>query len=411
VVACQPAPSSTAQPTSPPAAATSRPAAPATPAAQAAAPTSAAAPASAPATSAPTTVAAAAAGPTSTSGTSGTTGTRSWDQVVAAAKQEGVVSVYGPPGTSYRTALVEAFATFQPSIKVDYSGADGAQQATKLVAERQGGKFLADVYIGGSGSVLRSLVPAKVLDPLEPAFLLPEVRDKSLWFQNDYMFLDSAEKYFMAFMGDAGGVTVAYNTQQLKADDLNAWTDLLDPKWRGKIVSGDPQTNGVSRGNLTSVASIHGIDYLRKLFAREHGVALTGDNRQLTDWIVQGRYPIGIGVVDMTDARSVGLPIEERALDDVRTIGGGFGNLGLVNQAPHPNAALVYINWLLGKNGQIEYQKALEIASLRLDVTREGVPPDRVPDPKVKYVNTQREDFLPLRDEVQKVITELAAGR
>src|SRR5262249_49171762 len=161
-------------------------------------------------------------------------------------------SVYGPPGTAYRNALVEAFQKAKPGIRVDYSGADGAQQATKLAAERQGGKFLADVYIGGSGSVLRSLVAGNILDPLEPAMLLPEVRDKWLRFQNDFMFVDASSTYFMAFVGDAGGVSVAYNTKQLKPEELTTWADLLDPKWQGKIVIGDPQTNGPSRGNLTS---------------------------------------------------------------------------------------------------------------------------------------------------------------
>lgn len=336
---------------------------------------------------------------------------RKWNAVLAAARQEGRVTVYGPPGASYRPVLVDAFQQSFPDIKVDYQGADGAQQAPKLVAERQAGKFLADIYIGGSTSPIRTLMPIGAFDPIESALLLPEVTDTSRWFQNHLWFADKAGKQILAFIGSASGVSLVYNTKLLDPKEIQKATDLLDPKWKGKIVSGHPSTNGAARGNMSSVAAFHGVDFVRNLYAREHGVQLTADARQLADWVAQGQYPVGIGIANLPEMVAIGLPVDELDLQDVVTIGPGFGNVGLINQAPHPSAASVYLNWLVGKDGQIAYQKSLETPSLRTDVTREGVNPKDLPDPARQYVNTQHEDFLPLRDEVQKVMEELAANR
>ncbi|MDP2645070.1 MAG: hypothetical protein Q8P24_09030, partial [Desulfobacterales bacterium] len=49
------------------------------------------------------------------------------------------------------------------------------------------------------------------------------------------------------------------------------------------------------------------------------------------------------------------------------------GNVGLAAKAPHPNAAKVYVNWLLSKDGQIFAQKATKYMSSRNDISTEGI--------------------------------------
>jgi iron(III) transport system substrate-binding protein len=304
---------------------------------------------------------------------------------------------------------VDEFQKKFPEIKVDYQGANGSQQAPKLAAERQAGKFLADLYIGGATSPLRGLVPINAFDPIEEAFILPEVRDKSLWFQNHYAFEDKAGKYVLAFAGNGEATAIVRNTKMVRENELTKWSELLDPKWKGKIVSGDPSVLGTAVGNITDVAAEpqYGMEFIKKLYAKDHGIVLTADGRQLMDWIAQGQYPVGIGVPEFEEAKAVGLPVEQQPLDVV-TLSHGFAHIMLVNQAPNPNAAKVFINWLLGKEAQTLYQRiTTSEPSLRMDVPRDGLKPERVPDPKIKYVNTQHEDFVELRNDVAKQIQAL----
>jgi ABC-type Fe3+ transport system substrate-binding protein len=70
-------------------------------------------------------------------------------------------------------------------------------------------------------------------------------------------------------------------------------------------------------------------------------------------------------------------------------VSSGAGNAALFNQAPHPHAAMVYINWLLSKEGQYLYGRALAYVSKRLDVPNDYVEPWRVPQPGAIKTYTQ----------------------
>jgi iron(III) transport system substrate-binding protein len=287
----------------------------------------------------------------------------------------------------------------------------------KLIAERQAGKYVVDVHVGGPTSPIRALLPIGALDPVESFLVLPAVKDPANWFQNQLWFMDHTAKYILCFAASAAhGTRITYNTQQVQPGEVTSWHELLQPRWRGKIASADPSIGGTMRGNLSSIAAVPelGLDYLRKLYAPEHGVRLTADNRVLQDWVAQGQYPIGLGIstLDAEQAGRLGLPVATKALkESLPELTAQWHNLTVVNQAPHPNATRVYVNWLLGKEGQLAYQKAVETASLRVDVPREGVKLDEVPDPSVRYELSQHEKYTALRDEVQNLVKELTANR
>jgi iron(III) transport system substrate-binding protein len=357
----------------------------------------------------------AAAGPSGGSAPAQAEWEREWATVVAAAKQEGRVTVLGPPGTSYRDALVEPFQRQFPEVRVDYTGAEGSQAVQRVAAERQAGKYLVDLHVGGPSSPLRTLVPIHALDPVEPALILPEVTDRANWLQGMLRFMDNDDKYILAFQGGAAGVAVTYNTRQVNPRELSAWTDLLDPRWRGKIVSADPVVVGSARGNLTTLAASPqlGLEFIRKLYAPEQNVRLISDQRTMIDWVAQGAYLLAIGGGREGEvAGKTGLPVDitylERAVQDLSV---AFGTVMILNQAPHPNAMRVYLNWLLSRDGQLAWQKAVEAPSLRMDLPREGLNPADVPNPGLEYISTQHEKYMTLRTETQKLVEELAANR
>src|SRR5262245_59550394 len=93
---------------------------------------------------------------------------QAWNATLAAARQEGRVVVIGRPGTQFRRVLVDEFQSKFPGIGVDYSGIEGSEAMPKILAERQAGKYLEDVHIGGPATPLRSRVPVGRLDPRDP---------------------------------------------------------------------------------------------------------------------------------------------------------------------------------------------------------------------------------------------------
>ena len=70
-----------------------------------------------------------------------------------------------------------------------------------------------------------------------------------------------------------------------------------------------------------------------------------------------------------------------RKLKEGSDLNAAVGQVGMFNRAPHPNAAKVYINWLLSKEGQTEFARATGYISARLDVPTDHVPHWKVPVP------------------------------
>ena len=104
--------------------------------------------------------------------------------------------------------------------------------------------------------------------------------------------------------------------------------------------------------------------------------------RQMTDWLAQGRYSICFGCKDSMRAKNQGLPVDD--FDTTRwkegsSFSSGGGSLSYPNQAPHPNAAKVFINWFLSRRGQIALQKLGDVDdppnSRRIDIPKDDVPP------------------------------------
>jgi ABC-type Fe3+ transport system substrate-binding protein len=153
----------------------------------------------------------------------------------------------------------------------------------------------------------------------------------------------------------------------------------------------------------------NGEDLVRKLLGQQE-VVVTRDARQQAEWVVRGRYPIGVGVVprELQLFRQQGLGLNVQPLKEPVTMRASSGGIMLFNQAPHPNAAKVFINWLLTKRVQMQVtEKLQEYNSARLDVP--PVQPQGWPDPArlSEYVNTQNEAVLPQLQRVEAIAREL----
>jgi iron(III) transport system substrate-binding protein len=327
-----------------------------------------------------------------------------WEQTIAAAKREGKLVVLGPVGADARDSFTVGFQQLYPEIRVEFSGASGSQTAARLLTERQAGLYAADIFISGTQTAIADLIPAGTLDPLQPFLVGPALQDPAKWLGGGLEFADDERQHFLVFLS---GVKppLAYNPNLVSPRDLTSYKDLLDPKWRGKVAMLDPRGAGAGLATATFLYATPslGKDYLERLFAA--GVTLSKDDHQVQDWVGRGQYPLALALNETSaiELRRKGVPIDmlgAELIQESSYLTSSYGSLGVVNRAPNPNAAKVYLNWLLSKEGQTDISKAAGYPSRRLDVPTDHLNPLVVPKPGVEYRDNYRESMVRKRDEV-----------
>jgi iron(III) transport system substrate-binding protein len=324
-----------------------------------------------------------------------------WEKTLAAAKKEGQVAVYI---SGYEEVLPD-FQKEYPEIKVLAVTGRGNQIGQRLIAERRGEKFLADVVSSGGVTTYQQLHVAKVFDPIKPALLLPEITDTSKWYQNIHHYADPEGQYVISYVGSATYGSVSYNTKLVDAKEFKSYWDLLNLKWKGKIISRDIRVPGPGSGNARLFYYLPdvGPSFIRKLYG-EMDVTLFRDYRQGSDWLAVGKAAICF-FCEVDVSKQQGLPVDTFG-PRVFKEGGGlvqqFGTLALVNRAPHPNAAKVFINWLLSRKGQMALQKNMlntenPADSLRIDIPKDDLPILSRRIDGVKYLDTSKPEWQKMK--------------
>ena len=289
-----------------------------------------------------------------------------WEKTVAAAKKEGKLVAAIPASADLRKAIGEIFPKRYPGIELELSNARGASNAGKIAAEHAAGVRDFDLLISGTSTPF-NLLNAGILEPVEPLLILPEVKDPKRWF-GGHIWLDNAKKFIYAFQVYQSENTW-HNPTLLKPEEVRSYDDLLNPKWKGKIGILDPRSAGAGTATWAFFLKIKGEEYLRKLGAQE--MFLSRDQRQLADSLAKGKTAVTIGLTYYTFAPFIkaGLPV--KPLPDMKEgtyTSCGSSALSVVKGSNHPNATKVFINWLLTKEGQELYGKAMGQATRRLDV-------------------------------------------
>jgi iron(III) transport system substrate-binding protein len=155
-----------------------------------------------------------------------------WSEVVEAAKREGTVVVVGPQGNETREALTVGFQKKYPEIKVEHSSSAGAQLPPKLLAEQKAERYSVDVLVQGTTTVINGLMPVKAVIPIQPYLVGPNSRDSAPWFNKKFSFADEAAQYNLV-MSVYILPPFVYNPNLVAVKEINAWKDLLAPKWKG----------------------------------------------------------------------------------------------------------------------------------------------------------------------------------
>ena len=293
-----------------------------------------------------------------------------WPQLVTAAKKEGKVVVNTFPGDGYKRAL-KAFTQAYPDIKLEHTSLHSQDFAPRILQERQANLFTWDVATIPTSTALQVLRPAGVWDPVKPVIVLPEVTDDAGWdggFERGFTLVkDRALAYGFCSVRGAG---VTVNTDLVK-EEIKGLTDLLNPKWKGKLLLPDVRTMGDSFWSMTSARLNLGDDIIKKLFVDQEP-ALSRDTRQIAEFMVRGRYPLALGVnpllLSQFQRQGVGKNLKILHFPEMDTMNSSSSTVWLINRAPHPNAAKVFINWLLTKDAQVVWAREIETNSRRVGV-------------------------------------------
>ncbi|MBI4522275.1 MAG: extracellular solute-binding protein [Deltaproteobacteria bacterium] len=312
-----------------------------------------------------------------------------WDKTVKAAKTEGRIVVLGPAGELIRNTLVEEFKKSFPGIRLEYAGGRSTEQATRLKAERDGGVFSSDVFIGGALTMMQ-LGSLGALERLEPALIFPEVKDPRYWRDGRLEFTNPTIRHVLVFSSQPNP-PVVYDRNRVKIDEIDELYELLDAKWRGKVVINDPLPAGPGSSHFRWLWRILGpekaTDYFKKL--RAQAGAIDRDQRRQIEWIVQGKYAWLLApnnnMLHQLAQRGLKFGVLPEFKDYGTHIGTGAGCIALIHRAPHRNAALVFLNWFLGREGQMAWIKASNLPSRRLDVPLDDIPPYLITKPGRNY--------------------------
>jgi iron(III) transport system substrate-binding protein len=327
-----------------------------------------------------------------------------WEDLVRAAEKEGEVAVYATNSVGELQVIWDAFKRKFPKIKLNSVGISTTSEiVTKVMAERRANQFLADVVLGAPGATYNSFYRGKALDPLPPALVLPEVTDLSKWWKGKHRYVDSEGQYVFVYQSTLYGPPVYSNTKLVNLDSIKSVWDLLDPKWKGKMISLWPRANYVSTALLFMYHHPQvGPKFLERLYGGEMDLTYFSDFRQGTDWLASGKYQICI-LCRLRRALEQGLPVAEVSpyhFKEVPGIGSNNGAIGLMNGQPHPNGARVFINWYLSREGQIAFRQANNTqedettTSMREDLPASVVPEAARRRKEVDYIEISRHDWM-----------------
>ncbi|MBI4332626.1 MAG: extracellular solute-binding protein [Chloroflexi bacterium] len=294
----------------------------------------------------------------------------SWDATLAAAREEGEVTVYAAVSPEVRVVIGQAFNR-RFDIGVEFVTGTATELTVKLLSERQAGLYLGDVVLAGAAPLITSMRPEGLLAPVQPVLILPEVRDGKMWDGGTFPFADRETR--TVALTTQFNVGLIRNSDIVKEGYLTSFNDVLKPEWKGKLVMFDPTISGSGSSLVAAwVVGSWGLEttkeYLRGLVRQE--ITLTRDQRLHVEWVARGKYPLGLGgsTAHLASFMRAGAPVLPVEMAEGGYVTWGPGGLGLLVKPAHPAAATVFINWLLSREGQSVFAQAFGSPSKRVDV-------------------------------------------
>jgi iron(III) transport system substrate-binding protein len=291
-----------------------------------------------------------------------------WEKVLEGAKKEGKIVAAIPTSPELRTDSERSFAEKFKGIQLELIPGPATALANRIVSEHKAGIRNFDVFIAGT-AVQLGVVYEGAVEPFEPYMILPEVKEPKNWFGGHLWVDNKATKRFVypfqAYVTEPGW----YNSELFKGEEFRSYDDLLNPKLRGKIGIHEPRRPGTGQAIWIYLGIVKGESFLKKL--AEQNLAVSADLRQLAELLAKGKVALvlGPGYRVLAPFVQAGLPLKPIPVpkEGIHATA-GVGAITVMKNPPHPNAAKVFVNWLLSREGQEIFGKATGQATRRLDV-------------------------------------------
>jgi iron(III) transport system substrate-binding protein len=311
---------------------------------------------------------------------------KDWNALIEAAKKEGKVVVAGSPDPVMRNEIIPKFKE-RYGIGVEFLAGRSSEITARVKTERGSGIYSVDVYLAGPDTTATTLYAERLIDPLKPLLVMPEVGDGTKWKLGKIWFADPEERFAVRAFSSVATL-MFINTDQVKPEEMRSAKDLLNPKWRGKISTEDPTTTGSGSNSAARFYHDLGEEFVRKLYIEQKAVR-TRERRQMSDWLARGTQPICLSCRE-DDVRPLikeGFKILElfELADMPGSINGSPWMLSLANRAPNPKAAQLFANWILSREGLGIYARGYGSVSMRTDVDESNLKPGNLPKKGVRY--------------------------
>ena len=216
--------------------------------------------------------------PAASSPQAAASGAASMDQLYEAAKKEGEVVINNQDPESEKLS-VDAFTKRYPGIKITYQVGRGTDISRKLITQAQGNVYTHDVFSAGPHDT-HAMREAHLFEPYQA----PELTNVRQDFWDEQKL--SNPVYVLVY-------GYAVNTKLVPAgQEPKSYTELLDPKWKGKMAMQDPRGSGGSMTTLIGVSKDKalGVDYIRSLGKQD--LFLGRETQQLLTDLIRGEHSI-----------------------------------------------------------------------------------------------------------------------
>ena len=274
-------------------------------------------------------------------------------KLLAAAKAEGRVMVYHTSDVATMGPTLRAFEK-KYGIKVDNYFATGAPLTTRFSSESTAGRMMADVFYASDTTAFVEF--ANLFQQLTPATFPSYGRLPDVARLKSGLAVSHAQLSF-SFM---------YNTNRVKPPDVpRTWADLVDPKWKGQTLFVDPRSSATFRAVFHMIRQ-HIPDILQRIVA---------NNPRLVESPTPAAQQLaaGTGTISYLNYPSHAVPLmEKRAPIKWATVEGPEITRSAwvgATRGPHPNAAILFVNFLLSDEALSLYCSRADGAKSVMDPT------------------------------------------